>query len=1207
MANSIIGDSFDKYVKEQILVRQSVLGLGLNQQDVINYKHNNSAFIRLTSGVNVDENIVRNLELNGDQYKGSGLAKQFKLFSARTQANNQETFTKGIGYNDFSSYGFMSGPEYGYVPPPGITSVEVKALNRGSLREANIEIQCHNLQQFQIIEILYMRLKYSILLEWGHNMYYTNPTRDENLDITQQPQLQQSRFDLSDNMLSGIYSQDGMLKLIADTRKNSYGNYDAFFGLVTNFSWTLRPDGGYNITVTARSMGDVIESLKINTAYPIQSNPTAPGLSNNSSTPNSALQTDFYKSSLNRVLSAIAYQMYNINYAHGIDQGNGSYNPVHNYKLEEYTGLKAAFNRTTEAETKTNESQDYLTYNEALNIFFPNLSGGSSATGVAKEHYYIKLGTLLRIVESFLVYYDTSKGNINKRPPIFKIDYNYNTNYCLTFPRHASLNPKVCLIPIEKTGSSDENVGLVANLTQYTYLSKAVPYTSVFGATIPREIDFSNEAGIEFYNNQFGWREETRSSQYKIEAIPGPIEVFAFNDSYISQLESIWSTPQINDEARNTGYDLIKRLRNQFLSPKGYITPVLNQKYITNIDVEVFATEKTIVKEVFRDAREAAIGVGALKEEKIYKATITVYEYRNLGSNYGGGNQSSNEGEPVYEKILKDNPFRAGGFKGRMMHMLVHMGYITDTLTKYLNVETGELSLYDFLDNLMKGIQHALGNVNNFEIIYDEENNIHRIIDNTSIPGIVDISKGIVEFNANILQSPNNNVNNKIGGSFIKNVNFKTKLSNNFATMTTIGAQKNGNAVGANATMLSRWNDGLTDRIITNRENPNYNEATSEETIENTFIKNITALQDLNNAINLHTVGDYEVDSFQGAINDLFQAELGKYTKLPEDNEESIPGIGFIPFDLELTMLGLSGPRIYEAYTIDTTLLPNSYKNKIQFICTGVSHKIADGEWTTTLNSIAGPKPYGRKTYNPKSVKVLPDRAEEANRNNNNNENIPTGTFLGNAKYNPIKSVVFKDESSSYDSLFPSTTYTAVYGVAATTKTIQQIIDEGRVRVTSGYNGVTYSSSAVGRYQQITRFINDRAIAVGLNPTTDLYDELNQEKMGEGLIDKSCGDYIKGVNEGSQSQLEAAVQALAQQFASKPVINKTANTTGNFGDVTTGVGNTGYYGGDDAGNPKTVRVNVGQVVKGLIDTRKNFVDINKTGIGGLPTFIPSYY
>jgi len=94
--------------------------------------------------------------------------------------------------------------------------------------------------------------------------------------------------------------------------------------------------------------------------------------------------------------------------------------------------------------------------------------------------------------------------------------------------------------------------------------------------------------------------------------------------------------------------------------------------------------------------------------------------------------------------------------------------------------------------------------------------------------------------------------------------------------------------------------------------------------------------------------------------------EIGEFT-----NQGKIPGIGFIPFDLELTMLGLSGVKIYETYTIDTTLLPKAYQDKIQFICSGVSHKVSDGEWTTTLNSICGPKYDKANIYNPPTVKNI--------------------------------------------------------------------------------------------------------------------------------------------------------------------------------------------------------------------------------------------
>ena len=553
-------------------------------------------------------------------------------------------------------------------------------------------------------------------------------------------------------------------------------------------------------------------------------------------------------------------------------------------------------------------------------------------------------------------------------------------------------------------------------------------------------------------------------------------------------------------------------------------------------------------------------------------------------SNYS----SNNSGSGLYD-YLKDTGFKDADKKyvGKLMHMYVNAEYISSTLDKNVNDE-GELSLYDFLSNLMKGIQSATGNINSFEVIYNEDENLFKIIDNTFIPGLAAPSKSIVQFNANVLK---NNY-----GSFIQSVNFKTKLSNNFATMTTVGAQKNGNVVGSNSTALSKWNVGLEDRIITERSNPN---GVGTETVENAYLQNISRLVNFNNSVNTLATTEEDISRIKGAMSDIFRSEMGEFT-----NGGLIPGIGFIPFDLELTMLGLSGPRIYESYTIDTTLLPDVYKNKIQFICSGVSHQVNENGWITTLNSICGPKYDDVVISNPPNV----DNYTSINQNGEGGGNggeIPYGVFAGDSRLNPIKSVIFYGESSTYDALYPSTTYTAVYGVSAMTKTIQEIIDEGRTRVTTGYNGTVYGSSAVGRYQNLTRYIEDRASRAGLQ-LTDLYNEVNQEKMGEVLIDGACGDYVKGTNEGSQSQLEAAVQALAQEFASKPVINRTANATGNFGNVITGLGNVGYYGGDGQ-NPNIVDVNVSQVVKGLIDTRKNFVDVNITGRGGLPTFIPSYY
>ena len=46
--------------------------------------------------------------------------------------------------------------------------------------------------------------------------------------------------------------------------KNIQGCYDGILGKISNFKWTFNPDGTYNITLDVISLGDVIESLKLN-------------------------------------------------------------------------------------------------------------------------------------------------------------------------------------------------------------------------------------------------------------------------------------------------------------------------------------------------------------------------------------------------------------------------------------------------------------------------------------------------------------------------------------------------------------------------------------------------------------------------------------------------------------------------------------------------------------------------------------------------------------------------------------------------------------------------------------------------------------------------------------------------------------------------------------------------------------------------------
>jgi hypothetical protein len=982
MAESIIGASFENYVKSQILVRQEKLGLGLKDQEVLQFETSNAPFIRLTSGVNVDDTILKNLGLlNNSLYKGFGLAAYNQLYGGRSvyvDNNSNVEFnysTRGYGYFDGTigqrptSYGFYSNPDYGLVPPPGIKSVEVKALNRGSLREANIEIQCHNLQQFQILEVLYMRLKYSILLEWGHSVYFNN-----------KGEFQQNRHNLSGTFLLGGITQQGMLDKITGERKSSDGNYDAFFGLVTNFSWTLRPDGGYDITVTARSTGDIIESLKINTSYPVKAGVSVPTpqLPADGEPPVPSMQANYYKTTINRILSILPIHIYpGRSYAHGVNQfyngNNGAYFAVSNGNLAAATGLAAVFNRDKDE----SKSSNFLTWNEVVCWIFDNLEGGAySSNGGKRVQYYLKLGTLLRILESFLIYYDTkttldpTKGTETGNAPLIKIDYNYNNNFCLTFPRQASIDPKVCLIPIDPAPIAGATTGTITTKTSYDFIK---PYPGEQGVYIANSPAYYNKYAPFFKlatisKNTFSAEPTSitigdtapylvgNSDLENIVNTSGGIYTYDIDSLLTRIYNGLNSAPNITIEP-STFY--LTGIVSEPLEPKYFYDGTNPESIASRIiyqvdaggrgplnDLKIDGTLQEISKGLYEEAI-AKINTREILDERRYLdrpfSKVNAVRERYIVQSFVDGGSAytpalNNDG--VYD-WLKNTDFRTPGktYVGNLMHMYINGEYVSKLLEKYSDND-GKLSLYSFLNNLMKGVQSALGNINSFEVIYSEEQNTFRIIDNTFIPGLSESNKSISQFNANILK---NNY-----GSFIKNVNFKTKLSNNFATMTTIGAQANGNAVGSNSTALSKWNVGLTDRIIPERNNPN---GVGTEKVEDAYRNNINRLSDFNNKVNTRKVTEGDIANVKGAIADIFNSEMGEFT-----SNGDIPGIGFIPFDLELVMLGLSGPRIYESYTIDTTLLPDVYKDKVQFICSGVSHRIDETGWTTTLNSICGPR-----------------------------------------------------------------------------------------------------------------------------------------------------------------------------------------------------------------------------------------------------------
>jgi len=275
---AIIGEELPEYVINQINLRQELHGSGVNTElrtaNQLNVLNSNTSWIKLASGVSIT-NASRLVDIGFSQIDvenniGLGLAKNNILFGGTAKLSSTTVFNeeteKYKTYNKLqqrsgflprnadSSYTYGS---YGFSPMPGIENAEIKTLNRGSIKKATVKLKANNREQFAILDLLYMRLGYTVLLEWGNSLYINNKRKAKT--VLRNTLIEEFFFETESN---GNYFD--ILDKIEDKRDEYSANYDGIVGKVSNFNWSFNVDGSYDIELTIISLGDVIESLKVN-------------------------------------------------------------------------------------------------------------------------------------------------------------------------------------------------------------------------------------------------------------------------------------------------------------------------------------------------------------------------------------------------------------------------------------------------------------------------------------------------------------------------------------------------------------------------------------------------------------------------------------------------------------------------------------------------------------------------------------------------------------------------------------------------------------------------------------------------------------------------------------------------------------------------------------------------------------------------------
>ena len=454
--SNFLGKPFDPWVKDQIEVRQESLGKYTNipPKDIQNYT-TKAPFLRLASSINltnqgsegneIEDSVLKKLIASGvseELIKDNLLAKNFILQGGVTNSEGKMQFglNKGSNFDGAYGWGGISNNSRGYVPMPGITDADVTYYNNGALSKTTINIKCFSKEQFQLIDVLYLRPGYTLLLEFGHSQYLKK--KDGKVTLESFPNFLTNPMSLllgGSSGLKGETSQYELVKSINKTKKQHQGNYEGIFGKITKFNWQFNPDGSYDCQVQLTSVGDVIESLKINLTTPKSVEESLGSFFGKawsnfwrvlSAGGSSVLITNADKTIINSFLYGI-FQGSQESITHSLSKKDAGFQSL---EVGNFRDDKGEFPKT-------------LTYPKGLlyrtGITYPKEEKSSNPL------IYIKYGAFLAFIQSNLLLYNTKTNT-----PQFTFDMNFedlanDDNVILRIPGQLSTDPRVCLIPYE--------------------------------------------------------------------------------------------------------------------------------------------------------------------------------------------------------------------------------------------------------------------------------------------------------------------------------------------------------------------------------------------------------------------------------------------------------------------------------------------------------------------------------------------------------------------------------------------------------------------------------------------------------------------------------------------------------------------------------------------------------------------------------------
>lgn len=279
-----------------------------------------------------------------------------------------------------------------------------------------------------------------------------------------------------------------------------------------------------------------------------------------------------------------------------------------------------------------------------------------------------------------------------------------------------------------------------------------------------------------------------------------------------------------------------------------------------------------------------------------------------------------------------------------ILNIWVNINVLAEQITALTsNPEKGSRTLINLFTPILSKINDAIGgDYNQLDLHFVEDENTYYIVDRKVQAGQADEEVPILNITG--LKST------------VTDFDFTTKLSPALSTMVAISAQNNGSDVGVEAEALFRWNEGLTDRILGSKFINSSVDTESKESIQK---KRDEAQSERYNKIyntlkEFYNTGAYDKAKFDTArvsYSDFTRTYIQSHTEEAGTAKAKAGPAGIVPFEVNITMEGISGIKIGQAFRINRGIMPAKYDEVLGFIVTGVDHNIGGNKWTTQLKA----------------------------------------------------------------------------------------------------------------------------------------------------------------------------------------------------------------------------------------------------------------